>query len=85
MKIPDGLAALNFTKDDIGTLVKGALPQVRNIRKSKIVKCSFYGIILHHFFLFFCQKDCVNKLAPRLQILFLDHFFLHLFSSNESC
>ena len=32
MKIPDGLAALNFTKDDIGTLVKGALPQVRNIR-----------------------------------------------------
>ena len=31
MKVPDGLEALNFTKDDIGTLVKGALPQVRNI------------------------------------------------------
>jgi len=29
MKIPDGLEALNFTKDDIGTLVKGALPQDR--------------------------------------------------------
>ena len=36
MKVPDGLEALNFTKDDIGTLVKGALPQVRNIRKSFI-------------------------------------------------
>ena len=36
MKIPDGLESLNFTKDDIGTLVKGALPQVRNIRKSFI-------------------------------------------------
>ena len=34
MKVPDGLEALNFTKDDIGTLVKGALPQVRNIKKS---------------------------------------------------
>merc|ERR1712110_1222357 len=29
MKVPDGLEALNFTKDDIGTLVKGALPQDR--------------------------------------------------------
>merc|ERR1712086_1118970 len=29
MKIPDGLESLNFTKDDIGTLVKGALPQDR--------------------------------------------------------
>merc|ERR1712008_199316 len=29
MQIPDGLESLNFTKDDIGTLVKGALPQDR--------------------------------------------------------
>ena len=28
MKIPDGLEALNFTKDDVHTLVQGALPQV---------------------------------------------------------
>jgi len=29
MKIPDGLESLNFTKDDIHTLVQGALPQDR--------------------------------------------------------
>lgn len=29
MKIPDGLEALNFTKDDVHTLVQGALPQDR--------------------------------------------------------
>ena len=28
MKVPDGLESLNFTKDDIHTLVQGALPQV---------------------------------------------------------
>lgn len=30
MKIDDGLEALGFTKDDIPTLVKGTLPQVRS-------------------------------------------------------
>jgi len=29
MKVPDGLAALNYTKDDVHTLVQGALPQDR--------------------------------------------------------
>ena len=29
MKVPDGLAALNFTQDDVHTLVQGALPQVQ--------------------------------------------------------
>jgi len=29
MKVPDGLAALNFTQDDVHTLVQGALPQDR--------------------------------------------------------
>ena len=28
MKVPDGLEALNFTQDDVHTLVQGALPQV---------------------------------------------------------
>lgn len=29
MKIPNGLSALGYTKDDLPGLVKGALPQVR--------------------------------------------------------
>jgi len=28
MKIPDGLSALNYTKDDVPALVAGAIPQV---------------------------------------------------------
>ena len=35
MKIPDGLKALNYTKDDVPALVAGAIPQVRNC-------CSFF-------------------------------------------
>ena len=42
MKVPDGLEALNFTKDDIGTLVKGALPQVRNIGIKIIIYLAKY-------------------------------------------
>ena len=42
MKIPDGLESLNFTKDDIGTLVKGALPQVRNTYKKIIYLAKYH-------------------------------------------
>ena len=46
MKVPDGLEALNFTKDDIGTLVKGALPQVKNIKRSLINQRRMYFFLI---------------------------------------
>ena len=46
MKVPDGLEALNFTKDDIGTLVKGALPQVKNIKRSLINQRGMYFFLI---------------------------------------
>ena len=42
MKIPDGLKALNYTKDDVPALVAGAIPQVRK-------SCSFFLRSWGHF------------------------------------
>ena len=39
MKIPDGLEALNYTKDDIPALVAGAIPQVRPFIQNRDIWC----------------------------------------------
>lgn len=31
LKMPDGLSSLGYNKDDIPSLVKGTMPQVRNL------------------------------------------------------
>ena len=82
MKIPDGLESLNFTKDDLPTLVKGALPQVK-IRKQNNLSNEVFLVCLSIRGLFTLFAS-VNFMDFCYEILFLDHFLLHFFLSNES-